>query len=266
MAKKIGFYTTGTDQDNYMYVETASDESYSLGADIATGTFNINMSTSPGSTPDESTSNLAMEPSTGDVVLQSSGTGVLQLATGAGGMKAIGIAGTVVANTNYVTIDTSTGQLGSTATPTLDPTRFLASLSSDLTNATGDGSEVYPLIFNNAILNVNSAYNASTGIFVAPASGTYLFTSTVTYSNVATQIGNFRFMYLADDLTTVNARFLSTTAATYDGAVTGTIILNMAIGEGMAIDFVMFNGTKTITINGHVVNIIFTTFSGYQIA
>lgn len=187
MTKKIGFYTTGVDQDNYMYVETAANESYSIGADVATGSFNINMSTSPGVTPDESTSNFAMDPTSGDVVMQSSGTGVLQLATGAGGMKAIGIAGTAVANAEYVSVDTSTGQLGSIAIPALyDVPGFFAVASVDINNLTGDGTTAFLVCDFVSVSNTSdgSSYDTGNGYFLCMTTGMYLFTVNLVMSGL----------------------------------------------------------------------------------
>lgn len=83
MAKQIGFLTIGVDQDQFIYIETNSGESISIGSDINTSTFNINTSASPGATPDEATSNFAIDPSAnGDIVLQPNGSGASYFTAG----------------------------------------------------------------------------------------------------------------------------------------------------------------------------------------
>ncbi len=83
MTKRIGFLTTGSNQDSYMYLETASGESLAFGADIATNTFNINTSPTSGAIPKEATSNFAIDASSnGDIAFLPNGTGSSVFANG----------------------------------------------------------------------------------------------------------------------------------------------------------------------------------------
>lgn len=76
MTKKIGFLTTGANQDTYLYIENAAGESLALGTDVGTGTFNVNTLPSPGAFPDEATSNIAIDAAAnGDIVFLPNGTG-----------------------------------------------------------------------------------------------------------------------------------------------------------------------------------------------
>lgn len=77
MSKQIGFRSTG---DDYLYIETVSAESFAMGFDAITSTFNVNVLPGAGAIPDETTSNIAIDPTAnGDLVLQSNGTGEITL-------------------------------------------------------------------------------------------------------------------------------------------------------------------------------------------
>ncbi len=76
MTKKIGFLTTGSEQDSYVYIETSVGKSYALGADNLTDNLCLNSSSTPNVTPDESTANITISPETnGDIDLYPNGTG-----------------------------------------------------------------------------------------------------------------------------------------------------------------------------------------------
>lgn len=60
--------------------------------------------------------------------------------------------------------------------------QFQAKLVTPVTNVTGNGA-VYQIIFDTAPINIGSGYNTGTGIFTAPTSGNYLFSSYITITN-----------------------------------------------------------------------------------
>ena len=62
-----------------------------------------------------------------------------------------------------------------------------ADLNTGLTNATGDGTFINPLIFDTdtgSFFDQNSNYDTTTGIFTAPATGKYLVNATVTFNGI----------------------------------------------------------------------------------
>lgn len=89
-----------------------------------------------------------------------------------------GIIGNTVSNTEMVTINSSTGQLGVQA-----QTYFQAYLTSPQTVAGGNTTTT--IIFDTTISNVGSAYNAATGVFTAPATGFYGFSTTAYFNNLS---------------------------------------------------------------------------------
>lgn len=68
MAGKIGIRGSGAEV--YYYIEADTGESIAIGFDPATGTFNLNASATPDVNPDETTSSFAINPTTGEVVLE----------------------------------------------------------------------------------------------------------------------------------------------------------------------------------------------------
>lgn len=63
-------------------------------------------------------------------------------------------------------------------------TYFQAVKTSSSLNATGDGTQVNPIIFDSAITNQGSGYNTSTGVFTCPTTDFYFF-------NVGLYLTNF---------------------------------------------------------------------------
>jgi len=187
--------------------------------------------------------------------------------TGNGAINATfiqGISGVSVANKQSVTINTSTGQLGSQASPA--SVSFSAYKSAATTNVTGDGTD-YTVIFDQTIYNVGSAYNTSTGIFTAPSTGIYEFNFAVFLSSIAA--GH-----------TAMTMFIQTTSANFSGplinpevvAVSGSFATTMSVGVSMTqgdtarVVVAVDNSTKTVGVFGQALSSgAVTYFSGYLV-
>ena len=84
---------------------------------LNSGTNNVNISTDSSATTVNIGTGAAAKTAT---IGSTNTTSVLTLNSGSGGIKTLGVASVAVANKNYVTINTSTGALGSDAGPTVD--------------------------------------------------------------------------------------------------------------------------------------------------
>lgn len=77
---------------------------------------------------------------------------------------------------------------GPSAAPTWSPISpsvyFKATRTTNLSNVTGDGTELSPMIFDNVITNVGSAYNPSSGVFYAATAGLYMFSVGIAYTGI----------------------------------------------------------------------------------
>ena len=105
--------------------------------------------------------------------------------TGAGQQNrlfAAGITGVTVPNQQTVAINPSTGQLGVEA-----KTYFQAYRTSNQIIAGGSTTDT--IIFDTAIANIGSGYNVATGVFTAPTTGFYGFSTTVFYNSLNTLSG-----------------------------------------------------------------------------
>jgi len=54
-------------------------------------------------------------------------------------------------------------------------------LSSSITNATGNGTYISPIIFDSVLVDVKSNYSTSTGLFTAPVTGNYGVSLSLTF-------------------------------------------------------------------------------------
>ena len=177
-----------------------------------------------------------------------------------------GIAGVSVSNLNYVTIDTTTGQLGSTAAAGAT-TYFSAYLSAPTGNVTGDGTLYGPIIFDTTLTNVGAAYNTGTGLFTAPATGVYNFQHTIAFdggdalTNVYITVWNgSAFGCRSFQLSPVP----SLGTQIYSAATT----ISMTAGDTLGVQVNAAGTNKNVQVYGSVPTGLTVTslFSGYQVA
>ncbi len=97
-----------------------------------------------------------------------------------------GIAGVTTSNSQMVTINTATGQLGSAAIPGGGTvSSMLAYKSSGTANATGDGTTA-TVVFDTVTYDQHSDYNNTNGAFTVPVTGTYMVSGMVSIQNLGT--------------------------------------------------------------------------------
>ncbi len=93
----------------FVYIENNIANSLAFGADDANAVYTLNTSAVYNVVPDETTANIIFDPTAnGNLTFRPNGSGKI---------NALNVASGVVANKNYVTINTSTGELGSDNAP-----------------------------------------------------------------------------------------------------------------------------------------------------
>jgi hypothetical protein len=156
-----------------------------------------------------------------------------------------GINGNTVSSPAFVTINTSTNQLGVAEAPAV--INFSARQSADATDATGDGT-TYTVVCDTVIQNVGSGYNGGTGVFTAPVTALYYFTCIIDLANLgaAHTIGLINFCGHAFDYNPFNMA-QSSSAAT---SISYNQILPLMAGNGVSLTVAVGSGTKTVTVQG----------------
>lgn len=138
---------------------------------------------------------------------------------------------------------------------------FLAHLSSNVTNVTGDGTQ-YVIVFNSAPVNRGTSYNTGTGIFTAPVTGLYSFNLRAFMSQIdaAHTVCTIRLGGSVDHvLSSING---STRDANNNLCLSNSTILSLTAGNTVSGIAQCYNGTKVIDILGDA-TIRYSVFQAY---
>lgn len=178
-----------------------------------------------------------------------------------------GIVGNTVSNAEFVTIDSTTGQMGVTAGAGFgSPTYFSAYRS---TPQSLPGNTMTQVVFDTTIANVGSAYSTSTGFFTAPVTGFYGFSGTIMVSPIGVGITTLDLGFLGSVYGTTSFQIDSAAFAT-SGQYQATFSWNIPMTAGDTIGVNIYaTGVASSTINGGALGATFnsqTLFSGYRIA
>lgn len=173
---------------------------------------------------------------------------------------AVGTAGQVLTSNGVGMAPTF--QPSSGGVPTTNPA-FQVYLNGDPTNVTGDGT-TYKIAFDTAVFNVSSSFNTGTNQFVAPVNGLYQFNATVSVDN----LGAAHTILVADlNIAGILYHFaylnpFAVVAANGIVSLSGSLLVSMAVNDIAYVTVGVFNGTKTVQLNGDLGN---SSFSGYLV-
>lgn len=142
---------------------------------------------------------------------------------------------------------------------------FSAYKSSSTADVTGDGT-YYTVIFDTEIADRGSNYNNSTGVFMAPVTGKYLFVACVfTYGFDVAHTGGFL------NLLTSNRRYYGNYTNPYLVGYAGAggsyqflldaVIADMDAADTAQVEVFVTGGTKTVDVYGAAE--VYTGFQGY---
>lgn len=147
-------------------------------------------------------------------------------------------------------------QTFNTTKSNLNTCSFAAKRSANIANVTGDGTQ-YVVVFDSVLDNVGSHYDAGTGIFSAPATGLYSFTTTIdlTGLGVAHTACFAEFLVNAGDFFVYDGS--GGTAAVTELAVNGALIWPLTAGDTVKVNVQASNSTKTVGVGANA------RFSGY---
>ena len=141
---------------------------------------------------------------------------------------------------------------------------FLAYLSSNQTNTTGDGT-IYTIVFDTILVNQGTVYSTGTGNFTAPVAGNYLLTAGVCVANLPA--GGTQLIAQISTSLSIPQYYINLSnpiaqvdPATGDFQFTGSAVIPFTASATAHVRILITGGTKTATVAGQSQGL--TYFSG----
>jgi hypothetical protein len=156
------------------------------------------------------------------------------------------------------------------ATGSVTTNGFFVYLTNTISNVTGDGT-VYTVVFDTVVTNPGGGYSTLTGLYTAPTTGLYSFSSTIFYNGIDTTgwtdvISSFTgsvYSYRATQFSN-----LTTGTAATPVCLTTSAILFMTAGDTMGSSMAAFGGPKVIGPAGGALSsslAVSSIFSGFLV-
>lgn len=148
---------------------------------------------------------------------------------------------------------------------------FLATVSANVANFMGDGTNKFP-IFDNEIYDSGSNYNPATGVFTAPVSGKYHFHTTIAGASLGVANTSYGVALSINGLTRVvqgSAENAFVTQSSVGGQVYGRVDVDIDLVAGDTVQALVgvSGGGNTVTLLGDQAPGFYTSlFCGHLIA
>lgn len=205
---------------------------------------------------------------------------VMRLGTsgaGAGQVNSTWVAGTygvtpAVSGTNQMVISNNLGQFGTQTIPSnpASSCKFVAYNAANISNVTGDATNYGPVIFGSTVVNTGAAYATGTGIFTAPNTGFYSFSTTLKISGLVASHTNALLFFVGSVNTytvqETNPGVIFTVDGTNVLSLTGSIMIPMTAADTMQVSVAVSGGAKVVSVLGEALPNVETFFMGYQVA
>lgn len=157
------------------------------------------------------------------------------------------------------------GGTGQTTAPS-----FLVYISSDATNATGDGTN-YLVALDTKVYDTTSSFNTGTFLYTVPVTGAYMLSTQVYLTGVDSITGMTSCVTILNVTGGSTYNLCDVESTTADGShnlsLNGSVIAQLTSGATIGLHTAIFNGTKTATVvatSGSPL-VWFTWFAGYLI-
>lgn len=141
---------------------------------------------------------------------------------------------------------------------------FFAYLSAPTAAVTGEGS-TYTILFDTAPVNRGACYVPGTGIFTAPSTGIYSFTTNILLNSFTATDTDYIILLQGsyNGFRVAEGSSVGMKTATNEIAASGSVIIPMTIGDTMVVNVLVFGSmAKDVKVFGGALPSGFSSFSG----
>jgi len=131
-------------------------------------------------------------------------------------------------------------------------------------NITGDSTAAL-IVFNGVLAQVGSGYNSATGVFTAPDTGLYQFSTSLGITGLSYPTNTIIYGFFSTSTGLSLGFFQQTCPVSNVLVMSGSVILPLAAGALIGVYIQVAGGTKIVGVGGGAGGTILTSFSGAKI-